>query len=197
LDKEETIETAKTVTMRAEVAGLNVFVDAADAGFVDDGRGLVDPFDRATAVLRQQRQRRHRAALRPLRSDVRRLLAEPEVQPARLHPPPANRSRRRTSPPRSRDWLRRRGATPPTGDLYAIPGLENHRAAGKRAVNCHCLLMDDFSRRSWPHELLHNEDGKVLNSAALMPHGWTVERFKAVLLRQHPAPTPCLGAGWT
>lgn len=36
-------ETAETTALRAEVAGLNAFVEAADVGFVDDGRGLVDP----------------------------------------------------------------------------------------------------------------------------------------------------------
>jgi hypothetical protein len=188
-------ETAETTALRAEVANLNAFVEAADVGFVDDGRGLVDPFNRAqrryfitsgdagTPPSFDLSGRLFGGFWQNLKSDRRasvRLDGEPvaTLDFSSMFP---------------RLAFAAVGATPPSGDLYAIPGLENHRAAVKRALNC--LLMDDFSRRSWPDELLNGEDGKLVDTAALMPQGWTVGRFKAALLRQHPALTPCLGAG--
>src|SRR3984885_8215418 len=41
-----------------------------------------------------------------------------------------------------------KGVQPPTGDLYAIPGLEGHRDAVKLGVNA--LLFDQQARRQCP-----------------------------------------------
>lgn len=188
-------ETETSTALRAEVATINAFVEAADVGFVDDGRGLVDPFDRAqrryfitsdddgTPPSFDLSGRLFGGFWQNLKSGRRGSIRLDGEAVATLD----------FSSMFPRLAFAAVGATPPNGDLYAIPGLENHRAAVKRALNC--LLMDDFSRRSWPDELLNGEDGKLVDTAALMPQGWTVGRFKAALLRQHPALTPCLGAG--
>jgi hypothetical protein len=41
-----------------------------------------------------------------------------------------------------------KGVQPQTRDLYAIPGLEGHRAAVKLGVSA--LLFDQHARRQWP-----------------------------------------------
>ncbi|MDT3382483.1 hypothetical protein RNI52_34475 [Labrys neptuniae] len=75
------------------------------------------------------------------------------------------------------------GAPPPESDLYAIPGLEDHRSAVKLAVNT--LLFDPtVNRKSWPKV---DEEGKA------MPPGWSIARFKKALLSRHPVLRGSLG----
>ena len=84
------------------------------------------------------------------------------------------------------------GVEPPADDLYDIPGLEQHRKAVKKALNC--LMMDDYSRTRprWPKELV-DEAGE--DTADRLPAGWTVKKTKTAILRKHPALKPCLGRG--
>ena len=74
-----------------------------------------------------------------------------------------------------------KGIEPPGGDLYAIPGLGEHRSAVKVGVNA--LL---FARRTlggWPK----NEEEEKL------PPGWTMTRFRKALIGFHPAISNCFG----
>lgn len=176
-------DTAETTAMRDRLARVNAHVETASVDFIDDGRGPVDVHDRT--------QRRYFSTVedgitpafdrtgrffggfwQTLRSDRRHAIRidgerVADLDYASLYPRLAFASV---------------GVEPPTCDLYAIPGLGEHRAVVKRAMNC--LLMDDFTRRSWPAEI-----------AEEMPGGWTVAMVRDAILRHHPALTPCLGVG--
>jgi hypothetical protein len=73
---------------------------------------------------------------------------------------------------------------PPTGDLYAIPGLEDHRDAVKLGVNA--LLFDQQTRRQWP---------KTEEADQRLPRGWTLGRFRRALVERHPFIAECIGKG--
>jgi hypothetical protein len=77
-----------------------------------------------------------------------------------------------------------KGVQPPTGDLYAIPGLEERRDAVKLGVNA--LLFDQHARRQWPKS---EEPGQRL------PLGWTLGRFRRALVERHPVIAECIGKG--
>lgn len=188
-------ETAATRAMRARMEALNDWITAADIAFVDDGLDPVDPFDRC--------QRRHFSTVawdgdepafhltgrlfggfwQTLRSSRRgniRIDEEPVavLDFSSLYPRLAHAHV---------------GAVPPAGDLYAVEGLETHRKAVKRALNC--LIMDDFHRSRWPEEFTSAGADETDDPSALLPEGWGVKRFKQALLRRHPALAPCLGRG--
>ncbi|MBB3917047.1 hypothetical protein [Rhizobium fabae] len=68
----------------------------------------------------------------------------------------------------------RRGLQPPSGDLYAIPGLEEHRKAVKS------LMVSLFFRNAEARRL-------PAGSKEALPSGWSMERFKAAAVALHPA----------
>ncbi|NEK50199.1 hypothetical protein GUK36_12260 [Rhizobium leguminosarum] len=68
----------------------------------------------------------------------------------------------------------RQGFQPPSGDLYAIPGLEEHRKAVKS------LMVSLFFRNAEARRL-------PAGSKEALPSGWSMERFKAVAAALHPA----------
>ncbi|MBU0583454.1 MAG: hypothetical protein KKB66_13145 [Alphaproteobacteria bacterium] len=75
----------------------------------------------------------------------------------------------------------RQGAPPPQGDPYAVPGLEQHREAVKKAVSA-------LFSRSTPIRRLSPE------LRELLPDGWTRERLMGAIRDHHPAISPLLGA---
>lgn len=176
-------ETAETTDLRDRLTNLNRYVEAASVAFVDDGRGMVDQHDRTqrrhfttaegTDVPSFDRTGRFFGGFwQNLGSDRRHAIridgeGAADLDYASLYPRLAFASV---------------GIEPPSTDLYAIPGLGEHRDAVKRAMNC--LLMDDFTRRSWPAEF-----------TGLIPDGWTVAKVREAILRHHPALAPCLGIG--
>ncbi|WP_245581790.1 hypothetical protein [Rhizobium ruizarguesonis] len=68
----------------------------------------------------------------------------------------------------------RQGLQPPSGDLYAIPGLEEHRKAVKS------LMVSLFFRNAEARRL-------PAGSKETLPSGWSMERFKAAAAALHPA----------
>ncbi|WP_246084989.1 hypothetical protein [Rhizobium glycinendophyticum] len=68
----------------------------------------------------------------------------------------------------------RQGAEPPSGDLYAIPGLEAHRKVVKS------LMVSLFFRNVEARRLPSGSKGAL-------PEGWTMERFKGAATSLHPA----------
>ncbi|MGE7416953.1 hypothetical protein [Methylobacterium tarhaniae] len=179
-------ETSTTTSLRDTMRGFNSFLAGADISFLDDGLGAVD--------LHNRIQRRHflignddtpscslggrlyggawQNLPRSRRASIR-IGGEPIVvlDFSAMAPRLAYASV---------------GATPPTGDIYALPGLDTvHRPAVKKAFNT--LLCDTFIRkRGWPEP----DDGDPR-----LPPSWTVPRFRAALLDRHPALLPCLGTG--
>lgn len=74
------------------------------------------------------------------------------------------------------------GVTPPAGDLYAVPGLEESREAVK--VLTSSLFFDQRQRSSWP-----KDEGLVV------PPGWPLPKARAAILGRHPALRSCFGRG--
>lgn len=72
------------------------------------------------------------------------------------------------------------GALPPEGDLYAIPGLEAHRAGVKAGFSA--LLSVSSEMRKLPGEV-----------KAALPEVWTASRFKQAIAEKHPALAPLFG----
>jgi hypothetical protein len=66
------------------------------------------------------------------------------------------------------------GLQPPSGDLYAIPGLEEHRKVVKS------LMVSLFFRNAEARRL-------PAGSKEALPSGWSMERFKAAAAALHPA----------
>lgn len=181
-------ECGRTQELRETMRAMNAFMARADIAFLDDGLGLVDLTNRV--------QRRHFLCaagddlpgfdlggrlyggawqnLPKTRRGGIRINGEPIVilDYASMAPRLAYASM---------------GLEAPEGDIYALPGLEapELRPAVKKAFNT--LLCDAFTRtRGWPAA---DEGDPVL------PHGWTVPRFRGALLSRHPLLAPCLGTG--
>ncbi len=168
-------DTPETDEMRATVRRINSHIEGADIAFLEDGGDPVDPNNRV--------MRRHflqlNAAETP-RFDLGGRLYGGFWQ---------NLERGRRSQIRlngeavavldfasmfPRLAYARAGVTPPAGDLYAIPGLEDHRDAVKLLVNA--LLFDNYTRSTWPKEA---KVGK--------PHGLRVPQMRRLILAKHPA----------
>jgi hypothetical protein len=77
-----------------------------------------------------------------------------------------------------------KGVQPPTGDLYAIPGLEGHRDAVKLGVNA--LFFAQGPRRQWP---------KTEEQAQRLPTQWTMSKFRRALVVRHPLIADCIETG--
>lgn len=72
------------------------------------------------------------------------------------------------------------GKEPPEGDLYALPGLEEHRAGAKAAMSA--LLSTATDMRRLTPEL-----------KAALPVGWTAKRLKHAAGLRHPDLVPLFG----
>ncbi|MBU0584030.1 MAG: hypothetical protein KKB66_16050 [Alphaproteobacteria bacterium] len=72
------------------------------------------------------------------------------------------------------------GAIPPEGDLYAIPGLEGHRAAVKAGLSA--LLSSGSEMARLPSDV-----------KAALPAGWTAKRLRDAVAVKHPALMPLFG----
>ncbi|RWD44071.1 hypothetical protein [Mesorhizobium sp.] len=69
---------------------------------------------------------------------------------------------------------------PPEGDLYAIPGLEQHRAGVKAGLSA--LLSTETEMTRLPPKV---KEG--------LPAGWTASRFRDAVAKKHPALVPLFG----
>ncbi|MFI0844358.1 hypothetical protein [Mesorhizobium sp. IMUNJ 23232] len=73
------------------------------------------------------------------------------------------------------------GLEPPEGDLYAIPGLEKHRAGAKAGLSA--LLSTRQEMRKLSSEVKEK-----------LPPGWTARRLRDAVTMKHPALVPLFGA---
>ncbi|MDQ0510633.1 hypothetical protein [Ancylobacter amanitiformis] len=187
-------DAAEADAMRHDMKALNGFLSSADIRFVEDGLGPVDTSNRTLrrhfvrqagdtdaaftfdlsgrlfGGFWQTMKSERRAGIRINGEPVAELdYGQMAVRLAHAHV----------------------GATPPEGDMYALPGLEGHRAAVKTAVNV--LLNDTHRRNAWPSSLTEAGDGA--DAEASLPEGWTVAKVRAAVLARHPALAPCLSAG--
>lgn len=189
-------DTLDTLAMRATMGALNGFLANADISFNDDGLGAVDASER--------RLRRH---------FVVRAGGNGEVPVASFDRggrlfggfwqglPSSRRCGIRINgePVVELDYGQMAvrlayatvGAAPPEGDMYAIPGLEGHRAAVKTAFNT--LLNAGPKMTRWGYERAGN--GEDADVSERLPASWSVKRTKAAILDRHPALASCLGSG--
>ena len=179
-------DTAETNAMRADMRRINAWLEDAAISFEDDGGEPVDVHDR---TLRRMFMI-HEGDPLEQRFDLSGRLYGGFWQ---------NLKRKRRAgigidgePVALLDYssmftrlaYASKGIEPPNGDLYAIPGLEQHRNAVKVGVNA--LL---FARRTlgrWPST---EEDDQQ------PPAGWTMPRFRKALIDYHPAISDCFGTG--
>jgi hypothetical protein len=199
-------DTAQTNRLRAQMRAINDFLTASNIAFEDDGLlPPVDPYERLLRryyVLRpKQKEHRFDQSGRlfggfwlNLRSDRRqgiRINGEPTVTLD-------------YGSMFTRLAYAALAETPPTGDLYAIPGLEGYRSGVKMAMNV--FLFDETSRRSrWPKEMgagvgsdddaEGDPDSEAARYDARLPAGWTVAKAKRAILEKHPHLAEAWGRG--
>jgi hypothetical protein len=197
-------DTSRTRALRDAVRRLNTFLSAADIDFLDDGQEpRIDPFDRTLrrrfTILQGQDVRFDQGGRlfggfwQTLRSHRRwHIRIDGEAVVALDYASMFTRLAYAMV-----------GATPPEGDLYAIPGLEGYRNGVKKAMNC--FLFDGGPRRSWPREFLGGgvdgddgdyddkgagdgtgDDRRGASTPPLLPRGWGVARTKKAILQVHP-----------
>jgi hypothetical protein len=80
-------------------------------------------------------------------------------------------------------------AVPPSGDLYAIPGLEDYCSGVKLAFNIF-LFDGQRSRRKWPNgEMgMASPNSEAARCEGLLPAGWeSTARLRKAILDKHPA----------
>lgn len=74
------------------------------------------------------------------------------------------------------------GELPPDGDLYAVPGMEDHRPIVKKAFGA--MLFKVGPMRGWPYEIVDR-----------LPEGWTGGRLRRALMDAHPRLCPMFEKG--
>ena len=189
-------DTPQTHRYRDAVRRLNRFLSEASVDFQDDGlEPRIDPFDRTLRrrfmihpgqdVRFDQGGRLYGGFWQNLKTERRRRI--------RINGEPVTILD--YSSMFTRLAYAEIGATPPEGDLYAIPGLEGYRSGVKLAMNT--LLFDGGPRRSWPSTLgigVGDDDEAAADPGstaatfdARLPPGWGVARTKKAILHAHPA----------
>ena len=188
-------DTPQTYGWREDLRGLNDFLAQANIDFLDDGlRPRVDPFERMMRrrflILRDQEVRFDQGGRlfggfwQTLKSNRRQHIRIEGERVAVLD----------YGSMFTRLAYAEIGATPPQGDLYAIPGLEGYRSGVKLAMNT--LLFDGGPRRSWPSEVgvgVGDDDdatdahSEAASFQARLPKGLGVATTKKAILGVHPA----------
>jgi hypothetical protein len=195
-------DTQETHTYRKAVRHLNAFLSAADIDFLDDGlKPRTNPFERTLRrhflILPDQDEgfdqggRLFGGFWETLKSERRRHIRIDGEPVADLD----------YGAMFTRLAYAEVGATPPEGDLYAIPGLEGYRSGVKLAMNTF-LFDEGGSRRSWPsvmgvgvgddHKASADPTSVAASLDARLPKGYGVTRTKTAILQAHPA----LKAAW-
>jgi hypothetical protein len=194
-------ETFETRALRDQVRRVNAFLASADIEFIDDGLSPhVDPHERLlkrrfVLPLGEHAERFDRGGrlfggfwtnLESSRRRNIRIEGEPVADLdyssmfARL----------------AHTYI---GAVPPSGDLYAIPGLEDYRSGVKLAFNI--FLFDrQGSRRKWPKDEMGigvgtdadaqkaSPNSEAARFEGLLPAGWeSTLRLRKAILDKHPA----------
>ncbi|ACL61570.1 hypothetical protein [Methylobacterium nodulans] len=185
-------DTPEIRQMRQTIREINAFLEGADISFIDDGLGPVDAYQRT--------MRRH-FVLKPTDKDIRFDRRERLFGGFWQNLKRARRGGIRIGGEEAaildfssmfpRLAYASAGATPPEGDVYAIPGLENHRR-GVKLVLSTLLFDNNKKRKSWPSELLI---GDADTHEPSLPEGWTVKHTRAAIAEAHPPLANCLGDG--
>jgi hypothetical protein len=196
---EEYTDTPVTLSYRAAVRELNAFLDSADICFIDDGlEPAVDPYGRTLTrrftIFDAQEHRFDQVGRlfggfwMSIKKERRKQIRIDGEAVAELD----------YSTMFTRLAYADLSLQPPQGDLYAIPGLEEHRSGVKLAMNC--FLFDETpKRRKWPSDMAFTyETGADAGADTIqgkLPEGWTVSRTKKAILSVHPALERAWGRG--
>jgi hypothetical protein len=179
-------DTAETNAMRDDMRRVNAWLERASITFVDDGAEPVDVHSRTLGRLFVIHEGDHLTQRFDLSGRLFggfwQALQRQRREGIRIDGEPA--ATLDYSSMFARLAYASKGVQLPAGDLYAIPGLEGHRAAVKLGVNA--LLFDQQTRRQWP---------KTEEPEQRMPAGWTLARFRRALVECHPVLGDCIGKG--
>ncbi len=185
-DEIDYTDTPQTNAMRDAMRRINSWLEQASIGFADDGGDAIDIYDRTLRrmfVIHQGDPLSQRFDLsgrlfggfwQGLKRE-RRAGIRIDGEPVAIID---------FSSMFARLAYASKGVQPPQGDLYAIPGLEDHRDAVKLGVSA--LLFDQHARRQWP---------KTEEPDQRLPRGWTVVKFRTALVERHPILGDCIGTG--
>jgi len=198
-DRVDYEDTAETNALREEVRRVNAFLAAAEIDFVQDGlQPHIDPHERGL----KRRFMLLKADTKPRWDRGGRLFGDGFW----INLESSRRGGIRIQGERVADLdyssmfarlaYAHVGAVAPSGDLYAIPGLEQHRSGVKLAFNV--FLFDGKGlRKEWPKAEMGigvgtDADAKVNCEAArfdgLLPVGWSnPQRLRKAILEKHPA----------
>jgi hypothetical protein len=202
-------ETPETKALRESVRRVNAFLARADIGFIDDGLSPhVDPHDRLLkrrfVMLLGERVERFDRGGRLFGEGFWINLASGRRDSIRIEGEPV--ADLDYSSMFARLAYAHVGAVPPSGDLYAIPSLEQYRSGVKLAFNV--FLFDGKGlRKAWPKADmgiglgtdaearkadLKNSEGERFEG--LLPAGWdSPQRLRAAILEKHPALSKAFG----
>jgi len=194
------VDTPSTVRYREALRTLNAFLADAQISFDGDPDTQVNPFDRTLrrrfTILANQEERFDQNGR--LFGGFWQTLSKASRRAIRINGEEVAELDYRSM--FSRLAYADVGATPPDGDLYAIPELTGYRSGVKMAMNM--MLFDNAPRRSWPKELgvgvgadadaAADSTSAAAQYEARLPEGWTVKRTKEAILRVHP----CLKDAW-
>jgi hypothetical protein len=180
------VDNRDTMHMRDEMRRINRALTMSDITFMDDGKGVVDTFQRSLRRIFVMRY----DDPSPQRFDQSgRLFGGFWIGLQR-----DRRTHIRIEGDRAADldfsamFIRlayaQAGVMPPQGDPYLIPGLEDYRGAVKVAINA--LLFDKGTRTDWP---------RAKDPEDIPPPEVTWSDFIAGFAQLHPAIMPYAGKG--
>jgi hypothetical protein len=207
-DRVEYEDTAETNALRIEVRKINAFLAAAEIAFLPDGlTPHVDDRDRLLerrfVLFKGDKEARWGRGGRLFGDGFWLTLASGRRGNIRIGGEPV--ADLDFSSMFARLAYARLGVEPPSGDLYAIPGLEGYRSGVKLAFNI--LLFDGKGqRKKWPEvmgfglgddaDAKRDPNSRAAQCDGLLPHGWEdPKRLRDAILEKHPALRKAFGRG--
>jgi hypothetical protein len=207
-DRVEYKDTPETNALRNEVRKINAFLATADIAFLPDGlTPQVDARDRLLkrrfVLLKGDKGTRWDRGGRLFGDGFWLTLASGRRANVRIDGEPV--ADLDFSSMFARLTYAHLGVEAPSGDLYAIPGLEGYRSGVKLAFNV--LLFDGKGqRRKWPEvmgiglgddaDAKRDPSSRAAQSDGLLPPGWEdPKRLRNAILEKHPALRKAFGRG--
>jgi hypothetical protein len=201
-------DTAETNALREEVRRVNAFLATADIDFVQDGlQPHIDPHERGLkrrfVLLKADKKPRWDRGGRLFGDGFWLNLASGRRANIRIDGEAV--ADLDFSSMFARLAYAHLGVEPPSGDLYALPGLEGYRSGVKLAFNI--LLFDGKGhRRKWPQGMgiglgsdakaKRDPSSRAAQCDGLLSAGWEdPRRLRTAILERHPALGKAFGRG--
>jgi hypothetical protein len=207
-DRVEYKDTAETIALRNEVRKLNAFLVVANIEFVPDGLlPQVDAHERLLTrrfvLLKGDKGPRWDRGGRLFGDSFWLTLASWRRANIRIDGEPV--ADLDFSSMFARLAYAHLGVETPSGDLYAVPGMEGYRSGVKLAFNI--LLFDGKGqRKKWPEvmgiglgddaDAKRDPNSRAAQRDGLLPAGWDdPKRLRDAILEKHPALRKAFGRG--